>query len=67
MYLEVLITSKCERVEEIDARLSKAFRFVGIMNYLLRTKQLSSTMKFRLYETVIRSTALYGCETWVLN
>ena len=54
-------------VREIDARLSKSNRIAGIMNYLLRAKQLSRTKKFRLYRTVIRPTALHGCETWVLN
>ena len=37
------------------------------MNYIPRAKQLSKTRKFRLYETVMRPTALYGCEAWVLN
>ena len=51
VYLGDLITSKCEEVKEIDARLSKTNRITGIINYLLRTKQLSRTTKFRLYKT----------------
>ena len=59
VYLGALISNKCEEVREIDAKLSKANRITGIMNYLLRTKQLSRTTKLRLYESVIRPTALY--------
>ena len=41
VYLEALIMNKCEEVREIDARLSKAYKIAGIMNNLLRAKQLS--------------------------
>ena len=47
--------------------ICKANIIAGIMNYLLRAKQLSRTTKFILYKSVIRPTALCGCETWVLN
>ena len=57
-----LITSKCEEVREIEAKLSKAKRIAFIINYLLWTKQLSKTMKFRLYETVIRARSRPLCE-----
>ena len=67
VYLGALTTNKCEEVREIDARLSKANRIAGIMNYLPREKQLSRTAKFRLFKTVIRPTALYRCEKWILN
>ena len=67
VYLGALISNKCEEVREIDTRLGKANRIVGIMNNLLRAKKLLRTTKFRLYKTVIRPTALYECETWVLN
>ena len=62
-HLGALITSKYGEVKEIDSKITKVNR----MNYLLRTKQLPRTTKFRIYEIVIRPTALYGCETKVLN
>ena len=67
VYLGELITSKCEEEKEIDARLSKANRIDESMSHPLGTKQLSRTTKFRLYETVIRPSELYGRETLVLN
>ena len=67
VYLGAVITMKYKEVKEIEAKLSIANRLVGIMNYLLRAKQLPRTTKFRLYETVISPTVLYGCETWILN
>ena len=63
VYLRVLITNRCEEVREIHAILSNVNRIAGIINYLLRAKELPRTTKFRSYETVIRPTTLYGCET----
>ena len=61
--LGALIMNKREEAEEIDARLSKANRIAGIVNYLLRAKQLSGNMKFRLYKTVMRLTAVLNQTT----
>lgn len=67
VYLGARITCKCDEVKEIEARLSKANRCAGAMNHLIRAKQLSRSTKIRIYKTILRPTALYGCETWVLN
>lgn len=66
-YLGAKITSKCDEEKEIDYRIIKANKSAGALNSILREKNLSRKAKFRLYKTVLRPTALYGCETWVLN
>lgn len=64
-----LVTSKEDK--ETEGRLSKANKYAKAMrvNHLIRVKQLSTYNYniFVLQTIIIRPTALYGCESWVLN
>jgi len=61
------ISSKCDEETELDMRLSKANKCAGMMNHLLRAKDLAISTRMRIYQTIIRPTILYGAETWILN
>lgn len=66
-YLGVIITEKSEEKDEIQNRLAKGSKSAGALSRLLKSKQLTRQAKIKLYETVIRPTVLYGCETWILT
>lgn len=66
-YLGVTVTSRSNETEEIERRLARGSRAVGGLNGILRARGISRKVKMRLYRTVIRPTALYGCESWILT
>lgn len=66
-YLGVLLTSSNDEEKEIQRRITKGSRAMGALNRLLRSKELSRTARIRIYETIIRPTVLYGCDTWILT
>lgn len=66
-YLGVAITNRSDETEEIDGRITRGSRAVGALNGILRAKRTSKRVKMRLYRTVIRPAALYGCESWILT
>jgi Reverse transcriptase (RNA-dependent DNA polymerase) len=67
VYLGARITYKCEEEREVDARIIKGNKSMGALNNLLKSKYLSRRAKFRLYDSVLRPTATFGCETWTMN
>lgn len=52
---------------EINMILMKVNKTVIGINYLLKDKILVKKAKFRLNEVTVRSTVVYGEETWTLN
>ena len=67
VYLGVWINNKCEEGPEIDFRMAKSNRCVERLQRTIRNKELSWGSKKRINKTVIRSTMLYGSETWTLT
>lgn len=67
IYLGVYLTNKCHEVKEVERRIAKANKSAGALNQVLRAKNISFNSKLRIYKSVIKPIALYGCETWVLN
>ena len=47
--------------------MSKANRFVWVLDHLLKAKHLSRSAKLRIYKTVPRLMLSQGCESWVVN
>lgn len=64
VYLEVILTNKCEETKGIPARLLKASRCTESVNYLIRFKNLARSTKI-LIKRCLSTTALYGFEPWV--
>lgn len=52
---------------EILDELIKANRCAEIMNHLTRSMFLARNTKIRFYKTILRPTALFSCDTWMLN
>lgn len=67
VYLGTVISENGEESKEIEARLIKGDKCAGALNKIIRSKNVSRRAKLHLYKTVIRPTALYGSETWILN
>jgi hypothetical protein len=67
IYLGTLLNSDCSEEKEINHRIMKANKSAGAINHLVRSKHLSRKSKLRLYNTILKPTILYSCETWVLN
>lgn len=65
LYLVVRVASKFEEEKNIDARLSKGNRYVGVMNHLCARSE-TVAQKFKIYETILTPIALYVFESWVL-
>jgi len=53
--------------EEINDRIPKAKRIIGCLNGILWNKSITKKRKFNVYEIMINSIMLYGCETWRLT
>lgn len=66
-YLGVKVDEKGHGEGEIKARIAKANKKYGALRPLMKSKDVSRKTKIRIYKTVIRPTATYACETWVLK
>ena len=53
--------------EEIGERIAKGNKAFYANKALFQSKLVSRRSKINLYQTVIRPTVVYGCETWVLK
>lgn len=67
VYLGVVITYNYDSAKEIEARIAKGNKCTGGLLHVLRAKQLSLKTKIRIYQTVIRPSVTYACETWIMN
>ena len=65
-YLGSTISQDCTLDREISVRISEAGRiFSSLYRVLWCRKRLKTSMKVRLFKSVVLSTLLYGSETWV--
>ena len=66
-YLGTTITNKNSIQEEIKSRLKLGNACYYSVQHLLSSSLLSKKLKIKIYRTIILSTVLYGCETWLLT
>ena len=52
--------------KELDARLAKYSKNVGLLYPLLKERDIPEKVKVTIYKTVLRPILTYGCEAWVL-
>ena len=53
--------------KDVDNRVAKAWSKWRELNGVICDKKIPTKLKFLIYETVIRPTLLYGCETWPMS
>jgi len=66
-YLGTQINAQNKISEEIRKRIQAGNRCYCVNKKLLSNKLLNHNSKIQIYKTIIRPTATYGCETWVLT
>ena len=66
-YLGSIITSKNEIEKEIKARITSANKCYYSLSNFFKKRSISIKTKCRIYTTVVRPIALYGCEAWTLT
>ncbi|XP_012228171.2 uncharacterized protein [Linepithema humile] len=49
---------------EIQARTTQARRIIGCINEILWSSEISKQRKYNVYNTSVKSSLLYGAETW---
>ena len=67
-YLASMVNPAGESSEEIQSRISSAWSvFLQLRKYLWKRSELSLRTKLRVYEAMVLSVLLYGCEKWSLK
>ena len=67
-YLGSMVNPAGESSEEIQSRISSAWSvFLQLRKYLWKRSEISPRTKLRVYEAMVLSVLLYGCETWSLK
>ena len=67
IYLGSCISTNGNKTSEITARISKVQATFSKLCHLWRFTDVSLATKGRVYNVTVRSTLLYGCETWPLR
>jgi hypothetical protein len=65
-YLGTTITNQNLIQEEIKGRLNSGNACYHSVQNLLSPRLLSQNVQIRIYEIIILSAVVYGCETWSL-
>lgn len=63
VYLGVTFNSTGSDTKEIEKRMIQARKIIGCLNSIFWNKEITKKRKFN-YETIVKSTLLYGAETW---
>jgi len=63
-YIGSYISNQSDIEVDLWARLGKAALVFQRLNRIWSSHSINSTIKFRLYASVVLSTALHACETW---
>lgn len=66
-YLGVTFTDTGTDEREIDLRIVQARKAISCLNSILWSKEITKKRKYNIYESMIKSTLLYGAETWRLT
>ena len=65
-YLGAMLTNSGNSKIEIRIRLATAISALVKLEKIWRSGEIEFKLKFRLYNSLVLSTLLYGCETWTL-
>ena len=66
-YLGSIVTSKNEIEKEIKSRITSGNKCYYSLINLFKKRSINIKTKCKIYTTVVRPVALYGCETWTLT
>jgi hypothetical protein len=66
-YLGTTVTNQNLTQEEVKRRLNSGKACYHSVQNLLSSRPMSKNVKIGIYETIILSMVLYGCETWSLT
>ena len=61
-----MLTNSGKSKNEIRIRLATAVSALAKLEKIWRSGEIEFKLKFRLYNSLVLSTLLYGCETWTL-
>ena len=53
--------------KDVDNRVTKTWSKWRELSGVICDKKIPTTLKLLIYQTVIRPTLLYGCETWPMS
>lgn len=67
VYLGAEFTSDANHTKNLERRITAGSRCVGAFRNLLSDKDISRSVKVKLYKTIIRPIATFASETWVLT
>ena len=65
-YLGSTLTSDGKSLTEIKSRIALATAASSNLSVLWKSRKISFKVKFRMYNTLVLSILLYGCECWTL-
>ena len=63
-YLGVTFDSTGKDDKEINKRITQARRTIGCLNGIFWSEEIGKHRKFNIYDSLIKSSLLYGAETW---
>jgi len=66
LYLGSAINSDCRSTHEIHRRIGIASGVMGRLSNVWQQSRLSLATKLRVYNSLVLSVLLYGCETWTI-
>ena len=66
-YLDSLYASHADQIRDVKARLTQVMSRCDKLRNILDTDEIDLPLKFKPYETTVRSALTNGCETWNLN
>ena len=62
-----MLTSRKEMQREILTRIAAGNRCFYSLQHIIKRRGISRATKLRVYNSIIRPVAVYGCETWTLT
>ena len=66
-YLGAIITPELDDCKEIQHRIAKAKRYMGLLFHVFASRDISLKVKQLIYITGPLNTLLWGCETWAMK
>jgi hypothetical protein len=66
-YLGSILEATSAITLEIEKRISKGRRVIGMLNCLVEQNYPSQNQKKHMYQALVQNILLYGAETWTLN
>ena len=65
-YIGITLTDNANSKNEMAIKIATATSIMVRMEIIWRSREISFKIKFNLYNSLILSILLYGCETWIL-